>query len=148
MWLALLAIGALACSDATSGSSPAGASRDDGAFAAVAARPQGFAGSDQVDLQALPRDVPSFPGAQWYIGGRARTGDVTSGFIAREPSVDIYVYYRRALVANGWELLEDAGERDRFTLVAKKAGRTLSFAVGPGPDGSELSISTGRHDDT
>jgi hypothetical protein len=142
-WL-LVAACALACSEASSGAAPAESTRDAARFAATAGRPPSFAGALQPDLQALPDDVPSFPGAQWYIGGRARTGDLTSGFVTREPSVDVYVYYRRALVAHGWEVVEDAGERERFRLVARKANRRLSFAVGPGPDGSELSITTGR----
>jgi hypothetical protein len=58
--------------------------------------------------------------------------------------VDVYIDYRRALVARGWKLVEEAGDRDCFRLVARKANPRLSFAVGPGPDGSDLSITTGR----
>ena len=142
--LILLLLLPCSCNDAASGAATGADQRPRSALYAIATRPPSFEGADRADLRSLPRDVPSYPGALWYIGGTATSGAFSAGFIARQSPVEIYVYYRRALRALGWDLVEERSRNpERLTIEARKGARQLSFSVGTGPDGTELTITTG-----
>jgi len=143
--VALLAWSALWCLSVALGCGAEEPSRPQGppreGYSAVATRPEAVAAAS--GEEAFPGDVPGYPGASFYMGGTDERERRFISLSSRAAYTDVYTYYRRALIALGWDIEQDTQRGRSFMLVASKPGRSLSVRVASARQGSEITLETG-----
>ncbi|HKE11610.1 MAG TPA: hypothetical protein VKE73_08565 [Myxococcota bacterium] len=95
--------------------------------------------------QALPADVPSYPGARVVRSSGASEQGLLIAFQSQDTPEKVFEFYRQKLAEQGWSMEGEMSSADQRMLIAGKGDRKASVLVSADEGGqTEITLTLTR----
>ena len=94
--------------------------------------------------EKFPEDLPIYPGVQRTLGSKADDRAMGAMFESDADPEDVFQYYKKSLVEQGWEIAGEINLGSQRALNARKGDKVASILINQTEGKTQITLLTGK----